>query len=98
MQETFARATHSAGRPSAARDDRVSCKHRYTLGPLVYNQSSESRGSQYDFTHSCRTRDARGAAGLVTRVVASLTICMTQITLKLVQVYFLLTPCESGVV
>ena len=25
MQDTFARATHSAGRPSAARDDRVSC-------------------------------------------------------------------------
>ena len=25
MQDTFARATHSAGRPSVARDDRVSC-------------------------------------------------------------------------
>ena len=25
MQDTFARATHSAGRPSAVRDDRVSC-------------------------------------------------------------------------
>ena len=25
MQDTFARATHSVGRPSAARDDRVSC-------------------------------------------------------------------------
>ena len=25
MQDTFARATHSAGRPSAARDERVSC-------------------------------------------------------------------------
>ena len=25
MQDTFARATHSAGRPSAARDDRVYC-------------------------------------------------------------------------
>ena len=25
MQDTFARSTHSAGRPSAARDDRVSC-------------------------------------------------------------------------
>ena len=25
MQDTFARATHLAGRPSAARDDRVSC-------------------------------------------------------------------------
>ena len=25
MQDTFAHATHSAGRPSAARDDRVSC-------------------------------------------------------------------------
>ena len=25
MQDTFARATHSAGRPSAARNDRVSC-------------------------------------------------------------------------
>ena len=25
MQDTFARATHSAGRPSAARDDRISC-------------------------------------------------------------------------
>ena len=25
MRDTFARSTHSAGRPSAARDDRVSC-------------------------------------------------------------------------
>ena len=25
IQDTFAHATHSAGRPSAARDDRVSC-------------------------------------------------------------------------
>ena len=38
MQDTFARATHSAGRPSAARDDRVSCiqasrEQRY----LAYN-------------------------------------------------------------
>ena len=29
MQDTFARATHSAGRPSAARDDRVSCIQGY---------------------------------------------------------------------
>ena len=29
MQDTFARATHSAGRPSAARDDRVSCIQEY---------------------------------------------------------------------
>ena len=34
MQDTFARATHSAyasGRPSAARDDRVSCIQTYFL-------------------------------------------------------------------
>ena len=40
MQDTFARATHSAGRPSAARDDRVSCiqEQRY----LAYNVWSDS--------------------------------------------------------
>ena len=30
MQDTFARATHPAGRPSAARDDRVSCIQVYS--------------------------------------------------------------------
>ena len=42
-------------------------------------QSSDSRGSQFNFIYSRRTRDACEAAELiVTRVVASLTTCMTQ--------------------
>ena len=59
MQDTFARATHSAyaaGRPSAARDDRVSCiqpllarafglkveRARATIGYLVYKIFSQT--------------------------------------------------------
>ena len=36
MQDTFARATHSAGRPSAARDDRVSCIQQQFLNGVDY--------------------------------------------------------------
>ena len=43
-------------------------------------QSSDLRGGQSNFIHSRRTRDACEAARLVTRVVASLTNCMTQRT------------------
>ena len=39
MQDTFARATHSAGRPSAARDDRVSC----IQGSALLVERNESR-------------------------------------------------------
>ena len=41
-------------------------------------QSRDLRGSQSDFIHSRRTRDACEAAELVTRVIASLTTRMTQ--------------------
>ena len=41
-------------------------------------QSSDLRGDQSNSIHSRRTRDTCEAAGLVTRVVASLTSCMTQ--------------------
>ena len=41
-------------------------------------QASDLRSSQYSFIHSRQTRDACEASGLVTRVVAILTTCMTQ--------------------
>ena len=37
MQDTFARATHSAGRPSAARDDRVSCIQLIITNDIVHS-------------------------------------------------------------
>ena len=43
--------------------------------------SSDLRGSQSNFIHSRRTRDACEATGLVTRVVASMTKCITKILL-----------------
>ena len=42
MQDTFARATHAAGRPSAARDDRVSCIQVSCIQGIVLHGNKKS--------------------------------------------------------